>query len=140
MTRRCRELLIAACALPALLADARAQTARGPPAPGLFGPDEPLALTLTTNLKAVMKDRGSQSPYHAAVLSYAGADGAPVSLDIRVKTRGLLRLKPTSCQFPPLMLHFAKKRVVHTMFTGHDTLTLGTPPPTNDDYEQYALP
>src|SRR5438876_4297215 len=98
MTRRCRELLIAACALPALLAAARAQTDRVPPAPGLFGPDEPLALTLTTNLKAVMKDRGSQSPYHAAVLSYAGADGAPVSLDIRVKTRGLLRLKPTTWQ------------------------------------------
>src|SRR5437773_657551 len=70
MTRRCRELLIAACALPALLAAGRAQTDRVPPAPGLFGPDEPLALTRTTNLKAVMKDRGSQSPYHAAVLAY----------------------------------------------------------------------
>src|SRR5207237_8096296 len=136
MTRRCRELLIAACALPALLAAARAQTDRVPPAPGLFGPDEPLALTLTTNLKAVMKDRGSQSPYHAAVLSYAGAEGAPVSLDIRAKTRGLFRLKPTTCQFPPLMLHFAKKRVVHTMFAGQHKLQLDTPYQNKEDYEQ----
>ncbi len=139
MTRRCRELLIAACALPALLAAARAQTDRVPPAPGLFGPDEPLALTLTTNLKAVMKDRGSQSPYHAAVLSYAGADGAPVSLDIRVKTRGLFRLKPTTCQFPPLMLHFAKRRAALTMFAGQEKLKLVTHCQNRDDYEQYVV-
>ena len=139
MTRRCRELLIAACALPALLAAARAQTDRVPPAPGLFGPDEPLALTLTTNLKAVMKDRGSQSPYHAAVLSYAGADGVPVSLDIRVKTRGLFRLKPTTCQFAPLMLHFAKKRAAQTIFAGQEKLKLVTHCQNRDDYEQYVV-
>src|SRR5438034_957365 len=140
MTRRCRELLIAACALPALLAAARAQTDRVPPAPGLFGPDEPLALTLTTNLKAVMKDRGSQSPYHAATLSYADPDGAPVSLAIRVKTRGLFRLKPTTCQFPPLMLHFPKKQAAHTVFASQEKLKLVTHCQNRrDEYEQYVV-
>ncbi|HEY6208826.1 MAG TPA: hypothetical protein VIW28_07185 [Gemmatimonadales bacterium] len=139
MTHRCRDLLFAASLLPALLASAPAQTDQVPPAPELFGPDQALALTLTTNLKAVVKDRGSEKAYHAAALSYTGADGAPVSLDIRVKTRGLFRLKPTTCQFPPLMLHFAKKRAAHTLFAAQEKLKLVTHCQNRDDYDQYVV-
>src|ERR1051325_2698929 len=139
MTHRCRDLLFAASLLSALLASAPAQTEQVPPAPELFGPDQALALTLTTNLKAVVKDRGSEKAYHAAALSYTGADGAPVSLDIRVKPRGLFRLKPTPCQFPPLMLHFAKKRAAHTLFAAQEKLKLVTHCQNRDDYDQYVV-
>ena len=72
---------------------AGAQTS-APAPPALFDSPEPLEFTLTTNLKAVDKDRGTDRHYHPAVLSFSGPDHAPATLNIRVITRGIFRLKP----------------------------------------------
>src|SRR2546426_7034075 len=78
---------------------AAAQASGAAPAPDqLFGVAAPLELTLTAHLRAVTQDRGPDRRYHLAVLSFTGPDGKPVSLNIRVRTRGLFRLKPTICQ------------------------------------------
>ncbi len=136
--RRLLQLCFAAWA-SCLGGTARAQTARATAAPGLFEATEPLALTLTTDLKAVKKDRGNERSSHRAVLSYVGPDGASGSLDVRVRTRGHFRLKPTTCAFPPLMLDFPKKAAAQTLFAGQDKLKLATHCQNRDEYEQYVV-
>ena len=39
----------------------------------------------------------------------AGADGAPVTIPVRIKTRGIWRLK--TCEFPPIRLNFTSEAV-----------------------------
>src|SRR5207249_5817907 len=58
------------CALP---------ISSAPAPPALFDSPEPLEFTLTTNLKAVDKDRGTDRHYHPAVLSFSGPDHAPAT-------------------------------------------------------------
>jgi hypothetical protein len=107
---------------------------------GLFDATEPpLELTLTTDLKAVVKERGKEHPYHRAVLGYVDSSGAPAALDIRVRTRGIFRLKPTTCSFPPLQLDLPKKAAAHTPFGARDKLKLVTYCRNRDEYEQYVV-
>lgn len=138
-SRRTLRPCFAVCACLVAAGAARAQTTDLPATSVLFGPNEPLVFTLTTDIKAVKKDRGNERPYHRAVLSYRGPDSAAVSLDIRVRTRGIFRLKPTTCQFPPLMLDLPKKAAAQTVFVGQDKLKLVTHCQNRDEYEQYVV-
>ena len=132
-----------------LMASARAQPASlfndsthssDQPVSGLFESDDLLELTLTTDLKALLKDRGQESPYRPATLTYLAEDSTTVSLDIQVKTRGQFRLKRSNCDFPPLRLNFKKKQVEHTVFANQDKLKLVTHCRSNrKQYEQYVL-
>ena len=107
---------------------------------GLFGSEQLLELTLETDFSVILKDRSPESQYRPATLSYVGVDGSPVTLDIKVKTRGIFRLNPINCQFPPLMLNFAKKDAEHTLFADQDKVKLVTHCRNRDpDYEQYVL-
>jgi len=117
---------------------AGAQTS-APAPPALFDSAEPLEFTLTTNLKAVDKDRGTDRHYHPAVLSFSGPDHAPATLNIRVITRGIFRLKPTTCWFPPLLLVLPKKAAAATVFGHRNKLKLVTYCRNKDDYEQYVV-
>jgi hypothetical protein len=102
-----------------------------------FDSADPLQLTLTANLKQLRKDKSAESPWRAARLSYVGADGAPVSLPLKVRTRGIWRLK--NCDFPPLRLNFVKDSVKHTLFAKQDKPKLVTHCRDNDEFEQYVL-
>jgi hypothetical protein len=102
-----------------------------------FDSEEPLALTLTTNIDRVRGDRGTAPPRRAATLTYAGPDGTPVSVPLAIHTRGIWRLK--SCQFPPLRLDFEKKTSRGTVFEGIGKPKLVSYCRDSDAYEQYVL-
>ena len=57
--------------------------------PQLFT-EEVLSLTLSGDLKTVFKDRGDDSQYHPAELSYF-SDQKKVSIPLKIKTRGNFR-------------------------------------------------
>src|SRR2546426_10546443 len=59
----------------------------------LFDTAEPIAITLTTDLGAVAKDRGTQKRVHHAVLSYIGPAGDSTSFDVQLRTRGHWRVR-----------------------------------------------
>ncbi|MFN2397872.1 MAG: hypothetical protein ABR543_04410 [Gemmatimonadaceae bacterium] len=103
---------------------------------GVFDVDSVLPVTLTVNIKAIKKDRGSQRPYHRGSLTYDEA-GSPTTLPVQVRTRGIYRLK--NCSFPPLRLNFSKSRIKNTIFGKHDKPKLVTHCEESDDYEQYLL-
>jgi hypothetical protein len=100
---------------------AHGQTAR------LFDSDDVLQLTLRTDLKKLLRDRGNDSQYHRATINYQ-EDGNNMDIPIRVKTRGNFRKKAGNCQYPPLLLNFAKSRTPNnSVFMGQDKLKLVTP-------------
>jgi hypothetical protein len=114
------------------------KASKGPDSP-LFHGIGPVHATLTTNFKELRKDKGDESPYHSATISYADASasgGTQVS-PVRVRTRGLWRLK--NCDFPPIRLNFANKEVKGTIWHDLDEPKLVSFCKNNDTHEQYVL-
>jgi len=106
----------------------------------LFTSHELLELTIEAPLNTVFKERGQESSYHDAVMKFTASDGTPVTLNIKVKTRGKFRLQRSTCNFPPIRVNFARKEVENTVFAGQDKLKLVTHCQNGrDDYEQNVL-
>ena len=93
----------------------------------LFRSDEPLPITLTADFKAVMRDRNPKSvATFPATIAFAGNDGSPVSMPLKIRTRGHSRRNPATCSFAPLRLEFDKALTKGTVFDSHGALKLGT--------------
>ena len=107
---------------------------------GLFEDDHVLELTLETDLDALLLDVGEERDEHRAIIKYSSADGIPVTLMLKVETRGNYRRHPDHCDLPPLRLNFPKKSLDQTVFDGQDKIKLVTHcQSTQDVYEQYLL-
>ena len=95
----------------------------GASAQSLFLDPAPLTLRLEGDLHALFGDRGAQRKDHPATLRYGvGADTG--SIDVKLRTRGIFRLK--RCGFPPIRLDLPSKRLDNTPFAGQDKLKLVT--------------
>jgi hypothetical protein len=102
-----------------------------------FRDETPIAATLTTNIRRIRGDKGENAPWRAATWSFTGADGAPVVIPARIRTRGIWRLK--NCEFPPIRLNFTSEAVKKTPFHGLDKPKLVNYCRNTDEYEQYLL-
>ena len=106
----------------------------------LFTSNTLLELTIEAPLKTIFREREQESEYHDATVSYSGADGTEVVLEIGLKTRGKFRLKRSTCNFPPLRLNIKTGDAVGTLFEGEDRLKLVTHCQNGrSEYEQYVL-
>lgn len=106
-------------------------------ASAFFQSEQPLDVTFTTNIRRLRMDKGATAPWRAATFSYLGADQKPVVVPIRVRTRGIWRLK--SCAFPPVRLNFAGASTTGTVFEGLDKPKLVNHCQDHENYEQYLL-
>jgi hypothetical protein len=157
-THRVKHLLavaVASCTLVVLSNAALAQTAgtkgekkskampSGPRNNGqvkkFFQSDEPLVVTLTTNIKRIRGDKADQAPWRAATMSYVATapDTGVVTVPAKIRTRGIWRLK--NCEFPPIRINFTDEAVKGTAFRGLDEPKLVNYCRNTDDYEQYIL-
>ncbi len=103
-----------------------------------FRSETPIAATLTTNVGKIRGDKNAEtSPWRPATLSYTGPDTAHGTIPVKLKTRGIWRLK--NCQFPPVRLNFTSEAVKHTPFAGLDQPKLVNHCRDEDTYEQYVL-
>jgi hypothetical protein len=128
----------AATSLGATSARAQAAAPAEPAAiPKLFASEAPLALTLTSNVRALRGDKSETAPYRAATITYAGSDGKRVTVPVRVKTHGIWRLK--HCEFPPLRLNFSNKETKHTLLHDLEKPKLVSTCYDKSDYEQLVL-
>ena len=84
----------------------------------LFKSVSPLSITLTANFKAIRREKQDGAPYHTATITYADSAGKPVSVPLRMRTRGIWRL--ANCDFPPLRLNFANKTSKHSLLDDLD--------------------
>ncbi len=103
----------------------------------MFTSEAPLALTLTTNIKQLRRDKLATAPYHAATLSYTDSSGKVVTVEARARTRGIWRLK--NCEFPPVRLKVADKAGKQTLFNNIGEPKLVTYCRSSDVYDQYVL-
>lgn len=97
----------------------------------------PLDVTITVNLKQLQRDKGDSVPWRNAALTSTGADGTVKTIAIKMRTRGIWRLK--KCEYPPIRLNFSKAAVKGTEFEGLDKPKLVSFCRDNDMHEQYVL-
>ena len=103
----------------------------------LFASHAIFGLTLEFDQGSVLSERKGASTYQPAVLTYAGAPGEQVRLEIEVRTRGRYRRQRGTCSFPPLRLNFVTRQARGTVFAKQDKLKLVTHCPSA--YEQLVL-
>jgi hypothetical protein len=117
--------LITLC--PFALLEAQGAAAPGPTTPlavsRLFQVHDPLVLQLETDLRTLLRDRDEERIEYAGVLRYR-ADVDTGTLDVKLRTRGIFRLK--RCAFPPLRLDLPRRKLDTTPFAGQDKLKLVT--------------
>jgi hypothetical protein len=103
----------------------------------LFASHNPLSIRITADFKTVFKDRDTtkQEWFPGTIAWSAGSDTG--QMPIELTTRGHFRLKPGSCNFPPLRLRFPRETRNGTLFEKQGTIKLGVHCRTgNKRYEQ----
>lgn len=111
------------------------------PAQSLFRDDAPLTLTLTTNLRDLVRERDStELRWFGAEMSYDDGTGTMRRLPVELRARGHFRRQARNCAFPPLFLRASREARDGTVLQGNPRLKLVTPcRPTADDYRQYIF-
>jgi hypothetical protein len=104
--------------------------------PTFWTSETPIPMALRVNMKNIKKDKAEEAPWRWASISYQDS-GKTVDVPLRVRTRGIYRLK--HCQFPPLRLNFAGKETKNTIFDDIDKPKLVNYCRDTDEYEQYIL-
>lgn len=117
--------------------DSTAKTPKKKSKVTFFDNQTPLDITITVNLKQLQRDKGDSVPWRNATLTSAGPDGTPKTFPIKMRTRGIWRLK--KCEYPPIRLNFAKTAVKGTEFEGLNKPKLVSFCRDNDIHEQYVL-
>ena len=102
----------------------------------LFRSQETLDVTLSAPLTTLIRERSTEE-YVQGTVTYAGDDGAPVTLDIKIRARGHSRHE--ICDIPPLWLNFKKSQVKDTLFHKQDKLKLAVHCGNAERYEQSLL-
>lgn len=106
----------------------------------LFSNHDILEITIATDLKTLIRDVGDNPEYHQGVISYALPGFDTVSVNARLRTRGVYRKRRENCDTPPLRIKFDKKNTLNTLLQGHKDLKLVTHCRKNRNiYENYLL-
>ncbi len=106
----------------------------------LFRSDSVLEVTITTNLRDLMRERDSTAlRWHPAEFRYADGDST-VAVGVELRARGHYRRQRGNCSFPPIMVKLPKDSARGTVLQGNPRIKLTTPcRPNSDDYQQYIL-
>ena len=129
--------VIRAAMLMALAAPAGAAAQDRYEIPRLFASRDVIELTIATDLRTLVRDKMEDAPWREGTISFAGDDGERIQRPVRLRTRGLWRLR--HCTFPPLRLNFVKDSVKNTELARQDRPKLATHCRSSDDYEQWLL-
>ncbi|MEA2766357.1 MAG: hypothetical protein QOK07_2761 [Gemmatimonadaceae bacterium] len=136
-----RSILIGACfatcAFRAETADSQEPDKKVAVASPFFDVQDPIEVTLTTNIGQLRSDKTTDHPWRAATMSYKGLDGIPLTVPVQARTRGIWRLK--TCDFPPLRLNFSGETSRGSIFHKLDKPKLVSYCKDNESSEQYIL-
>ena len=100
----------------------------------LFDSDESLQLTIEAPLRTLIRN-AEDRPVVDGTATYINGRGEPVSLPVKVSTRGKSRL--TVCRFPPLSLSVKKKDAAGTVFEGQKSLKIVTHCQSHTQFRSY---
>jgi len=105
-------------AVPVVQLAVNVDSAKHHDASAFFQSQDPIEVTLTTNIGRIRGDKGDNPPWRQATLSYKASEGSLVTVPIKARTRGIWRLK--MCDFPPLRLNFSGETSKGTIFFNLD--------------------
>jgi hypothetical protein len=95
--------------------------------PGLFESDEILELRLKGNFDLLFRNTKGEPVYFDFTV-LAGTNSEDLEdIPLRVRTRGHFRREMNICDYPPLLLNFAKEDTKNSIFEGQDKLKLVVP-------------
>jgi hypothetical protein len=107
--------------------------------PSVFASASPLEMTIRTDIRALLRDRGEDRKDHEGIVRLLRSDGGLDSAAIELRTRGIFRRRPSVCPFPPLRLSIGRRARQDTPFEGERRIKLVTHCRNSDQYEQYVL-
>src|SRR5688572_20861878 len=105
----------------------------------VFASDALLELTIRTDLRALLRDRGEVRRDHEGTVRFSQADGSADTVAVELRTRGIFRRRPSVCSFPPLRLTTRPRAARQTQLAGERRIKLVTHCRPSDQYEQYVL-
>ena len=107
----------------------------------LFAVEEPLAVTIAADFKAINKDRkpDSKQRYPASLRVGGAAMDVETAMDVEINARGHLRRMSRTCDYVPLRLTFPKKAGAGTVFAKQEALKLVVQCAGGHDFEQFIL-
>ena len=107
----------------------------------MFRSDTALSITISTDLKSLIRERDSlKLKAHPGELSYVDSGGVTVKLPVTLKARGHYRRQARNCDFPPIWLNFKSSAVKKSLLSNLKKLKIATNcRPGNAEYEQYIL-
>ena len=108
-------------------------------AQALFRDDAPLALTLTTNLRDLLRERDStELRWFGAAMTYTDDKGVARNVPVELRARGHFRRQARNCFFPPLFLRANRESRDSTLLQGYPRVKITTPcRPEREEYQQY---
>lgn len=110
-----------------------------PPAP-LFNSHDVLRITIEGPLHRVFQERDEEDKESFDGTLWLHSLGIDEAFDVELRTRGHYRLRPTTCQFPPIRVNFKRSQVEGTVFAGQNKIKMVTHCQDHrDEYEQYVL-
>jgi hypothetical protein len=108
-----------------------------PKPPKLFEDPSEMKVTLTGPWSVIKANKEDDVKYPVQ-LTYTSSDGSQHTIDVEVAPRGITR-RLRVCKFPPLKIHFDKKKLKGTTFRGSKSLKLVTYCHDKNKYEQYYV-
>lgn len=105
----------------------------------LFSSHETLQLRIEAPFRELKGDRGQDEEERPGRVDVLAPESLVTSLPVDIRTRGIFRLRRSTCDFPPLRLDFPKDSTANTVFEGENRLKLVTHCKDRDQFEQFAL-
>ena len=93
----------------------------------LFQSDEILEISLKGDARSLFSNTKGEPIYFDFLLYDKDTLGEKQEIPLRVRTRGHFRREMNICDYPPLLLNFAKETTENTIFEGQDKLKLVVP-------------
>ena len=111
-------------------------------AQALFKEDAPLVMTLTTNLRDMLRERDStELKWFGAEMQYKDEAGADVTIPVELRARGHFRRQARNCSFPPLFIRAPREVRDSSILQGNPRLKITTPcRPERADHQEYIYP
>ncbi|MFC1660868.1 hypothetical protein ACFL3S_05355 [Gemmatimonadota bacterium] len=106
---------------------------------GLFSSDDLLEFVLEANWDELDDDRDQESEERPGQAVWTSPEGQEFTIPIEIRTRGIFRLKKSTCSFPPFRLDFPSEGTEGTVFEGQDKVKLVTHCRDRDSYEQNVM-
>lgn len=90
----------------------------------LFSSEELLKLTISGNIRPLLRDVGKKNQYYPVTLRYPDGDSS-YAINLKARPRGNFRRKSGYCDLPPILLNFPKNDTVkNSLFRKQDKLKL----------------